>query len=639
MVELSKVQQRVAENPDSREFTWLASELVKSGRLEDAIAILNKGIQFYPKHLPALILKAKAIHSLASSTSGDLTEAKSLWLDINQTFPSTLISLKGLMEIALEENDLELSRKYYNELKHIDPYVSLTSLSNDTPTDHPPLMDSELDLSSEDIIDEFVLDESPVDVSSHEVATDTESEALDLVSGADLENELPPLDLTNAEVDLTDEDSEFNFEVDQNTESEMELDSQAVGAALDDIFGDDNDDFAFSEPIQKETDPDNDLVENLELNSPMSEIQDMAKPEKVDLPTLQLEDDEELSFSEEESLFGEEAKELTISEEPATSNVPAEDDLLTGTDVSDALDEIFGELEDDDFDESLLGSSDTERIVPKASTPEDVELSASTDDAEDIFGDSEETLDILVESTDDEILNPPQNSLVDDDIENKGSISGMGDAVADELDSIFGDESDDEFTELIDSHTEGGSTIVDSSPSMAQEEVSVESESSEDSEDSEGLTLTQGDYVTDTDSEGLEFVPVEEEANSVVDELTTLDSIDEDIFSGIEETNEGDDFYDITGEANSGSFFEDNESLSSLDIDEDIDESIFEDPTSPTGGATPEKPTATLAEIYFQQELYEKALEIYQTLSASENQSIDYSERMNEIKKQIDAQG
>lgn len=633
MVELSKVQQRVAENPDSREFTWLASELVKLGRLEDAIAALNSGIQFYPNHLPALILKAKAIQSLSSSTSGDLTEAKSLWLEINHKYPSAIISLKSLMEIALEENDLELSRKYYNELKHIDPFVSSLSLSSDIPTEPVSTMDSDLDLSSEDIIDEFVLDESPADLTSQQV--DTESSMGDLELDTSLEDELPPLDLMKTEVDLADDNSEFNFEVEQSTESEMELDSQAVGAALDDIFGDDTDDFTFPESTQNDTDSDS-HKDTSELNPSVPEIQESATPEKVELPPLELEDDEELSFSEEESLFGDEIEDLTFSEAPVTSEAPAsadvsaKDDLLTGADVSDALDEIFGELEDDDFDESLLGSSDTERIVPKASTPEDIELNSSESDAEDIFGDSEETLDILVESTDDEVLNPPDVAGIDDDLESKDSMTGMGDAVVDELDSIFGDESDDEFTELLEANTGIESASTNIASNTSHEEVS---------DDPESLTLTQGDYVTDTSSEELEFVPVEEEDHSVVDELTTLDSIDEDIFSGLEETNEGDDFYDITGEANSGSLFEDNESLSSLDIDEDIDESIFEDPTSPTGGATPEKPTATLAEIYFQQELYEKALEIYQTLSASGNQSIDYSERINEIKKQIDAQG
>lgn len=611
MVSVDKVKKRVENQSDSREFVWLAQQLFQNGNAADALVVVNKGLQYFEDDLAGKILQAKIKLSL-----GDLDHSKQLWEDLFNKYPSQLISSKNLMEIALQENDLEGSRRYFNHIKSVDPLFSINH---------------EVETPEIDVTDVSIEEEINPELTAPELSEEVKENEPEL--------SLPDLELnTDASLDFSAEVPSEAEELNLSIDEDMQLDSDAVGDALDDIFGEENDEFNLDSSSQGnpeatesiEVTQDESAPESLELplnqneSAPLEFQAPTSETQVVELPKLELEDDDEFDFgSDPEPELPGLVENEPIAEALPPTQVQVEEDkeeVVTGTDVSDALDEIFGELEEDEFDESLLGASDQERVVPSANNPNDIskdntETSVSTDEAQDIFEDSEEVLDQIIETKAHESeLNLESTEVSESQEEESHDESlilkepeqdpapsalaeDLGDAVVSELDALFEEEDEDE----------------------------PEDKSS----------FTQGDYDLENDDTFGEFEPVQEETNSAIDELETLEEANDEIFGEFDESeSSSNEFYNIEGEeANNGL---DDSALDGLDLDDEIDESIFEDPTAPQAEDVVERPTVTLAEIYFGQELFDRSLKMYQELAEADPQDEKLKLRIEEIKKHMD---
>jgi hypothetical protein len=124
--------------------------------------------------------------------------------------------------------------------------------------------------------------------------------------------------------------------------------------------------------------------------------------------------------------------------------------------------------------------------------------------------------------------------------------------------------------------------------------------------------------------------------------------VDDDVFgeenSLGELSDSGTDFYNIVGEDALDSEFDlEGVALDDIKISEEIQDSLPEilslDVSTETKINVTEDqttPTVTLAEIYFEQELYDRSIEMYQDLIKIEGDNGVYQTRIEEIKKHID---
>lgn len=567
MVSLAKVKKRVESHSESREYLWLAGQLMEQGDLDEALLIVNRGLQYHDHDLVGFVLLANI-----KQARGDLDDAKDLWTHLLDQYPSMVRPIKGLFEIALETNNIEESRLYYEKLRAIDPFYIPKrdcEIVGSHPADDvglPSLESDTLELSSCDENEKFNTEKFDNDIIEDTlVAIKSESSALEAHSMSSI----------NAE------ETENLSNIEQATEGDTSLvDSTDVEGAFDDIFGDDDrEDFVLPDTIDQESseaialkNPEEESSHKHDINHSVAEV--------IELPILDLidDEDEELGFLTESTveIVNDDESEEDVTHETRFSdelnldsliadkdNSTSQDDLVTGSDVSDALDEIFGHLEEDAFDEALLGASDSERVVPGQYSSE-------------------------TRVKDECTSQPSESMLVDPDTDA-------------ELDSLFVD-------------ADNNADPVDSSG----ESIFVSSEFDMDEDDVDRSKI---------------FNPIEEVREDPADELIALD----DHMS----QPQAEQYFNLEGdEATSSS--EPIPEFLSLGDEDDIDESIFEDPTASEAHDSSETPTVTLAEIYYEQELFSRSIAMYEELIAMESGNPScvsrYQLRIKEIKNQMGAE-
>jgi predicted Zn-dependent protease len=99
-IRIRELKRRIAQDPTSPLFIGLAEEYRATGRLSDAIRVLEHGVHTHPNYLSAKVALARAY--LEAGHAGD---AAALFERVLATDPGNLVSARALADIALSRGD------------------------------------------------------------------------------------------------------------------------------------------------------------------------------------------------------------------------------------------------------------------------------------------------------------------------------------------------------------------------------------------------------------------------------------------------------------------------------------------------------------------------------------------------------
>jgi tetratricopeptide (TPR) repeat protein len=102
--------------PDSRLFAPLADAYRKSGDLDRAIALCEKGLERYPSYASAHVILGKCFYD-----KGATERARSEFLSVIELDQENMVALKFLGDILAAEGDRESAARYYRRLLAVDP--------------------------------------------------------------------------------------------------------------------------------------------------------------------------------------------------------------------------------------------------------------------------------------------------------------------------------------------------------------------------------------------------------------------------------------------------------------------------------------------------------------------------------------
>ena len=346
--------------------------------------------------------------------------------------------------------------------------------------------------------------------------------------------------------------------------------SDSVGGAIDSIFGAEDDLPEESGLFQKSAD----ASMNLTGDAPAEETLDLVEPAVEPAADLELPAEESAA----EWTAAPAAEPATESEEkpveePATDlEMPAEENKEVESSVDNAFSSIFGEDDDLPQDDLALGES------PAAAAVEPVEEKAPAEEP---------------------AVDAESFSKTAGDFEKE-----MGGA----FDSLFG--SDEENT------------------GAAVEEKNIPSESLE-----AGLDKSFDSLFGEEKEEPVAETPVEDVKTEAPAQKTDFDNLESEVSGAFKGLFESDDD-DLPEEkpSNKGVDF-----LMSGDSDDEVSAGLIKDPSATldnvNAGLDESLNTRTLAEIYLEQGLSDKALEIYQDLAKKEPDNAEIQERLEQVRK------
>lgn len=398
----------------------------------------------------------------------------------------------------------------------------------------------------------------------------------------------------------------------------------SVDNAFDSIFGEDElpteDSGLFEKSAESET---------LEVADNSSAIDDAPAELGEDLAVAE----DEAPATEEgsaDSLDEAELESLELPEEPvapaeepvADLNEPSEDlapEVAAPEDAAPAADNAFSV--DNAFD-SLFGSEDD---LPEEKPAEELESAAPAETAEESV-----SLADQVNQAEEE-LELPETKPESSDLakEMGGAFASMFGNVDDDLDLPETPAQTDQPEEAVEPET----TIADDVSAKAEEE-----ELTKDLDDSfdnlfgkeDDLELPSEAAPAEPDAAPAEQEPVQAESEPASD-LDSLESEVSGAFKGLFDMDD-DSLSEESKPSNKGVDF-----LMSGDSDDEISAGLINNPDAPLDrGATDldeSLNTRTLAEIYFDQGLYAKALEIYKDLAQKEPENEEIAKRLAEVEK------
>ncbi|HEV8117525.1 MAG TPA: tetratricopeptide repeat protein [Thermoanaerobaculia bacterium] len=106
-IRIRNLKRRMAQDPTSPLFIGLAEEYRASGRLSDAVRVLEKGVLTFPHYLSAKVALARAYLEAGHTGDAAVLFEKALAMD-----PGNLVSARALADIALSRGDrLEAIKK------------------------------------------------------------------------------------------------------------------------------------------------------------------------------------------------------------------------------------------------------------------------------------------------------------------------------------------------------------------------------------------------------------------------------------------------------------------------------------------------------------------------------------------------
>jgi tetratricopeptide (TPR) repeat protein len=653
-VTLESLKKIIGKKKKSRLFVWLADLERGAGNLDAAMQILDSGLREYPD-----MLQAHLIRSVILLEQGNLDAALEACDIILQMQPTCLSALRRKGEIYEKQGDEVSRNKYYRLVHDIDPLDMFWKEEYAVlPVEEPAVEETEesLFLPEDDSSEGFLLmpeeeqsaDEDPFQIfnalgQEDAVEEDSLSEALENSLNDALE-----------QVDLQDSAAQ---------DTPLSIDDEAmsgsdVSSAISDFFGSADDDF-FEE-------------ESLEASKPASPFSRLEIPESLEdpEPAEEVQQNFESSFEKSAEVVPEESVELDsafdsllgedeLPEESPSAFEKSAESASEEVGLDTAFDSLLGEDElpeespsafeksaevvpeesvelDSAFD-SLLGEDELPEESPSAfeksaeSASEEVGLDTAFDS---LLGEDElpeeapSAFEKSAESVSEEaIVDVPEDSLAMDlDEEPTESLSDLlgntevkdETGVANAFDTLFGKEelADDDELSLPEAKS-----VEPEIQTSAVEKREVPSELS--AEVSSSLDALFGD-----DDDDLELPSLSTETQVAQDDASEKGAFDT-LFNAAEDAEEdlslGQDKVDFLMSGDSedevASALLKDAQASLEDNGENIDEHLN---------------TATLAEIYFEQGLLQKSLDIYQDLHEKNPEDEQIANRLSEVQKACD---
>lgn len=420
----------------------------------------------------------------------------------------------------------------------------------------------------------------------------------------------------DAEFSLNDEapaDAEESVETKPAEETEEKSLEESVEESFGSLFEKSADaDFSLND------EPAADVVEKAPEFTPTESAENVAPVEGL-VPTSHMD------FSEEEDLLkegddfvlnlddetsaAEKAAETPVSEtieEPAAETLeePKEEDSAA-EEVDGAFDALFGD------DEAPAEESSAEESVaeePVAEQPKEENLAEEMGGAfASMFGDEKP----VEESPAEESLSQEATSAV---LEEKAVNEDVEKSVDESFDSIFGSDADD--------LPEEKSEVAEAPAEVAAEEPT-------------SVFSAPADTLEEPVSEQLEE-PAAEPAEQVAEEVAPsaeLDSIDSEVSNAFKGLFDEDDSLPESDEPNNNGV----DYLMSGDSDDEVAASLVENADAPLSRGAADLDdslnTRTLADIYMEQGVYDKALDIYTDLAKKNPDNEEIKSRLEEVKK------
>ncbi len=116
MEEIEKLRERVERDPDSKLFLPLAEEYRKAGMYEEAIEVLEKGLQRQPGYTSAKVALGKIYLE-----QGRTEDARAVFEEVALTVPDNIFVKKKLAEIYKAKGDNEKAKEYCKKVLELNP--------------------------------------------------------------------------------------------------------------------------------------------------------------------------------------------------------------------------------------------------------------------------------------------------------------------------------------------------------------------------------------------------------------------------------------------------------------------------------------------------------------------------------------
>ncbi|NOX20729.1 MAG: tetratricopeptide repeat protein [Nitrospirae bacterium] len=116
MEEIEKLRERVERDPDSKLFLPLAEEYRKAGMYEEAIEVLEKGLQRQPGYTSAKVALGKIYLE-----QGRTDDARAVFEEVALTVPDNIFVKKKLVEIYRAKGDNEKAKEYCKKVLELNP--------------------------------------------------------------------------------------------------------------------------------------------------------------------------------------------------------------------------------------------------------------------------------------------------------------------------------------------------------------------------------------------------------------------------------------------------------------------------------------------------------------------------------------
>ena len=662
-VTLDSLKKSIGKKKKSRLFVWVADLEREAGNLDSALKILDEGLKEFPD-----MAHAHLIRSVVFMAQGNFESALEACDAILKVNPTCLSALRRKGDIYAELGDEMARNKYYRLVHDIDPldmfWKDEYSVMPEEEQAMPELSDEPL-LLPEDSSEDILLPQEESEEDPFQMLTalmPEEGNEEDALSDA-LENSLN---------DALEKESFFEKDSEASAEPiEEAVSGSDVSSAISDFFGAEEDLFEEAKPAS----PFSNIEIPVSLEDPEPEVQE-STPSPFEMSAFEKSAEsvpaEESSVGLEtafDSLLGEdELPEDPSSFEKSAESVSAEESSVG---LETAFDSLLGEdelpeepsafeksAESLPAEESSVGLETAfDSLLGEDELPEEpssFEKSAEAVPAE------EGSVGLETEPNDDLAAFAVPAPALDLDEEPAESLSDLlgtsvekdETGISSAFDSLFGEEDEllDDASLKAFAKNEQEGKAVESSPLMeldedelslpaanevksdplftTTEERTIPSELS--AEVSSSLDALFGDDDDDLELPTMKQTSSQESLGAVShdesEEMTgafkTLFNSDDDL---LEEKVEGQDKVDV---------------LISGDSDDEVAAALLKDPMASlleNGENIDERlNTATLAEIYFEQGLYQKSLEIYQDLHEKNPEDEQIQKRLSEIQEAFD---
>ena len=618
-VTLESLKKIIGKKKKSRLFVWLADLERGAGNLDAAMQILDSGLREYPD-----MLQAHLIRSVILLEQGNLDAALEACDIILQMQPTCLSALRRKGEIYEKQGDEVSRNKYYRLVHDIDPLDMFWKEEYAVlPVEEPAVEETEesLFLPEDDSSEGFLL--------MPEEEQSTDEDPFQIFNALGQEDAVEEDSLSEAlENSLNDALEQVDLQDSAAQDTPLSIDDEAmsgsdVSSAISDFFGSADDDF-FEE-------------ESLEESKPASPFSRLEIPESLEdpEPAEEVQQNFESSFEKSAEVVPEESVEL----DSAFDSLLGEDELPeeSPSAFEKSAESASEEVGLDTAFDSLLGEDELPEESPSAfeksaeSASEEVGLDTAFDSLlgeDELPEESPSAFEKSAESVSEEaIVDVPEDSLAMDlDEEPTESLSDLlgntevkdESGVANAFDSLFGKEElvDDDELSLPEAKS-----VEPEIQTSAVEKREVPSELS--AEVSSSLDALFGD-----DDDDLELPSLSTETQVAQDDASEKGAFDT-LFNAVEDAEEdlslGQDKVDFLMSGDSedevASALLKDAQASLEDNGENIDEHLN---------------TATLAEIYFEQGLLQKSLDIYQDLHEKNPEDEQIANRLSEVQKACD---